>query len=175
MTILIEGKYPFPLNVPVVPASDGSGEILETGSKVSQFKKGDKVVTLFNQAHQYGPVDFNAANSGLGGVIDGTLRQYGVFNENGVVRTPTNLPQVLIIECGLPVSRLFPCHSFHLRWVGPINKDLMHRLPMSVLFSGAKHDRNSLRISFRPSGPHILGPSAGYPRRYFSSTSLCLS
>jgi NADPH:quinone reductase-like Zn-dependent oxidoreductase len=91
MTILIQGKYPFPLNVPVVPASDGSGEILETGSKVSQFKKGDKVVTLFNQAHQYGPVDFNAANSGLGGVIDGTLRQYGVFNENGVVRVLAQL------------------------------------------------------------------------------------
>ncbi|KAL4869472.1 hypothetical protein BDV12DRAFT_82048 [Aspergillus spectabilis] len=89
--IIPKGKYPFPLSFPVVPGSDGSGEILETGPKVSQFKKGDKVVTLFNQAHQYGPVDFTAANSGLGGVIDGTLRQYGVFNENGVVRAPRNL------------------------------------------------------------------------------------
>ncbi|KAL5341337.1 hypothetical protein BJX70DRAFT_66125 [Aspergillus crustosus] len=89
--IIPKGKYPFPTNLPVVPGSDGAGEILSTGSKVTQFKKGDKVVTLFNQAHQYGPVDTAAANSGLGGVLDGTLRQYGVFNENGLVRAPANL------------------------------------------------------------------------------------
>ncbi|KAL2782562.1 hypothetical protein BJX66DRAFT_177256 [Aspergillus keveii] len=89
--IIPKGKYPFPLNLPVVPGSDGAGEIVEVGSKVNQFKKGDKIVTLFNQLHQFGAVDAAASNSGLGGVIDGTLRQYGVFNENGVVRAPSNL------------------------------------------------------------------------------------
>ncbi|OJJ02350.1 hypothetical protein ASPVEDRAFT_53056 [Aspergillus versicolor CBS 583.65] len=89
--IIPKGKYPFPLSFPVVPGSDGAGEVVEVGSKVKQFKKGDKVVTLFNQLHQYGPVDAAAASSGLGGAVDGTLRQYGVFNENGVVRAPTNL------------------------------------------------------------------------------------
>ncbi|KAL3474639.1 hypothetical protein BJX99DRAFT_248132 [Aspergillus californicus] len=89
--IIPKGKYPFPLSLPVVPGSDGAGEIVEVGAKVHQFKKGDKVVTLFNQAHQYGAVDAAAAASGLGGVIDGTLRQYGVFNENGLVRAPSNL------------------------------------------------------------------------------------
>ncbi|KAL2815606.1 zinc-containing alcohol dehydrogenase [Aspergillus cavernicola] len=89
--IIPKGAYPFPLRLPVVPGSDGAGEILQVGSKVTQFKKGDKVVTLFNQAHQYGPIDAAAANSGVGGVVDGTLRQYGVFNENGVVRAPSNL------------------------------------------------------------------------------------
>lgn len=85
------GKYPFAVNTPVVPGSDGAGEVAEVGSKVTQFKKGDKVVTLFNQQHQYGPVDFAAAGSGLGGAVDGTLRQYATFNENGVVRAPSNL------------------------------------------------------------------------------------
>ncbi|KAL2870887.1 putative raffinose synthase protein Sip1 [Aspergillus lucknowensis] len=89
--IIPKGKYPFPLSFPVVPGSDGAGEVVEIGSKVSQFKRGDKVVTLFNQHHQYGAIDAAAAKSGLGGVIDGTLRQYGVFNENGVVRAPSNL------------------------------------------------------------------------------------
>jgi NADPH:quinone reductase-like Zn-dependent oxidoreductase len=83
--------YPFPLDTPVVPGSDGAGEVVEVGSKVTQFKKGDKVATLFNQFHQYGPVDTRSTKSGLGGVIDGTLRQYGVFNENGLVRAPRNL------------------------------------------------------------------------------------
>ncbi|KAE8363037.1 hypothetical protein BDV27DRAFT_11752 [Aspergillus caelatus] len=89
--IIPRGMYPFAINFPVVPGSDGAGEVVEVGPKVSQFSKGDKVITLFNQLHQYGPVDPRAAGSGLGGVIDGTLRQYGVFNENGLVKSPKNL------------------------------------------------------------------------------------
>ncbi|KAF9247638.1 hypothetical protein CBS147339_9307 [Penicillium roqueforti] len=86
-----KGLYPFPLNLPVVPGSDGAGEVIEVGSKVVEFKKGDRVATLFNQGHQYGDIDIHAANTGLGGVIDGTLREYGVFNELGLVKAPKNL------------------------------------------------------------------------------------
>jgi NADPH:quinone reductase-like Zn-dependent oxidoreductase len=86
-----QGKYPFPLDLPVVAGSDGAGEVVAVGSKVTKWKAGDKVVTLFNQGHQSGPVDVAASKTGLGGCIDGTLRQYGVFNENGVVRMPDNL------------------------------------------------------------------------------------
>lgn len=71
--------------------SDGAGEVIETGSKVTRWKKGDKVVTLFNQGHQFGAVDAAACHTGLGGVLDGTLREYGVFSENGLVRQPANL------------------------------------------------------------------------------------
>lgn len=111
--------YPFPLGLPVVPGSDGAGTVVKTGAKVTQWKKGDKVVTLFNQAHQFGPMTVTASKSGLGGVLDGTIRQYGgksffffhpsfsplslqtpfltkqiktpVFNENGLVPLPRNL------------------------------------------------------------------------------------
>lgn len=75
----------------MVPGSDGAGEVIEVGSKVAEFKKGDQVATLFNQGHQYGDVDTYAAGTGLGGVIDGTLREYGVFNEQGLVKAPRNL------------------------------------------------------------------------------------
>ncbi|KAI2466916.1 NAD(P)-binding protein [Annulohypoxylon bovei var. microspora] len=92
--IIPKGMYPFATNFPVVASSDGAGEVVEVGSKVSQWKKGDKVVTLFNQGHQYGPVNPVTAVTGLGGVLDGTLRQYGVFNENGLVRSPKNLSYV---------------------------------------------------------------------------------
>ncbi|KAI2603438.1 NAD(P)-binding protein [Hypoxylon fragiforme] len=85
------GKYPFPAKFPVIAGSDGAGEILEVGAKVSKWKKGDKVVTLFNQGHQYGPVHNAMMATGLGGAVDGTLRQYGTFNENGLVRAPSNL------------------------------------------------------------------------------------
>lgn len=89
-----QGKYPFPLALPVVAGSDGAGEIVSVGSKVTKWKPGDKIVTLFNQGHQSGPIDVAASQTGLGGCIDGTLREYGVFNENGVVRMPKNLDYV---------------------------------------------------------------------------------
>jgi len=83
--------YPFPIDLPVVPGSDGAGEVVEVGSKVKEFKKGDKVATLFNQGHQWGAIDEGAAQTGLGGVLDGTLREYGVFTPAGLVRAPRNL------------------------------------------------------------------------------------
>lgn len=49
------------------------------------------MVTLFNQGHQYGESTIHSSGTGLGGVLDGTLRQYGVFNEDGLVRAPQNL------------------------------------------------------------------------------------
>lgn len=86
-----QGAYPFALSFPVVPGSDGAGEVVEVGSKVAEFKKGDQVATLFNQGHQYGEIDPHAAATGLGGAVDGTLREYAVFNETGLVKAPANL------------------------------------------------------------------------------------
>lgn len=83
--------YPFAVRYPVIAGSDGAGEVVAVGSKVTRWKPGDRVVTLFNQGHLYDPIDIAAAGTGLGGAIDGTLRQYGVFNENGLVRAPNNL------------------------------------------------------------------------------------
>lgn len=80
--------YPFPLNTPVVAASDGSGEVVEVGSKVTQWKQGDKVLTLFNQGHQFGEITPASAATGLGGTMDGTLRQYATFSEVSMQSTP---------------------------------------------------------------------------------------
>ncbi|POS74176.1 menadione-induced gene-6 [Diaporthe helianthi] len=89
--IIPKGMYPFPANPPVAALSDGAGEVVEVGGSVTRFKPGDKVVTLFNQGHQFGAVDIAATGTGLGGAVDGTLREYAVFNENGVSRAPENL------------------------------------------------------------------------------------
>lgn len=86
-----QGLYPFPANPPVAALSDGAGEVVEVGGSVRRFKPGDKVVTLFNQGHQFGPVNIAASATGLGGAVDGTLRQYAVFNETGLSRAPSNL------------------------------------------------------------------------------------
>lgn len=61
------------------------------GSKVHLFKTGDKVITLFNQGHIAGPLTPDALGGGVGGVIDGALQQYGVYDQFGLAPMPTNL------------------------------------------------------------------------------------
>ncbi|KAA8570950.1 hypothetical protein EYC84_000327 [Monilinia fructicola] len=85
------GLYPFALVDEVIPGSDGAGEVIAVGSKVTRFAPGAKVLTLFNQGHIGGSLDQLTAKTGLGGVLDGTLRQHGIFNENGLVNMPTSL------------------------------------------------------------------------------------
>lgn len=75
----------------MVPGSDGAGEVIAIGSGVTRFKPGDKVVTLFNQGHLGGSLTIGTSATGLGGVIDGTLRDYGVFDQQGLVEMPNNL------------------------------------------------------------------------------------
>lgn len=74
--------YPLGLKSGVVPCSDGAGEVIAVGSKV---------VTLFNQGHIAGSLDKQTSVTGLGGSLDGTLRQYGTFNEAGLVDMPPSL------------------------------------------------------------------------------------
>lgn len=89
--IIPQGKYPFPMSLPVVPCSDGVGKVVKVGAKVSEFSEGDSVATLFNQKHLSGPIRPAGMASGLGGAVDGTLREYGVFPETGLVHAPSNI------------------------------------------------------------------------------------
>ncbi|OKL55562.1 hypothetical protein UA08_09139 [Talaromyces atroroseus] len=88
---IAKGTFPFAHRYPIVPVSDGAGVVVEVGSQVKEFKKGDNVITVFNQGHQYGDIDPYAASTGVGGTIDGVFRQYGVYDESGLVQAPKNL------------------------------------------------------------------------------------
>ncbi|KAJ4031206.1 hypothetical protein NW761_013273 [Fusarium oxysporum] len=88
------GLYPFAMSLPVVPGSDSSGIAVTVGPKVTSISKGDRVCTLFNELHQAGDITPDGVGSGLGGAIDGTLRNYGVFPEHGLVQAPQSLSAI---------------------------------------------------------------------------------
>lgn len=62
------------------------GEVVEVGSSVPRFEKGDHVVVAFDPTALYGTID--NWNIGLGGPVDGVLGQYISVPHQGVVKLP---------------------------------------------------------------------------------------
>ncbi len=89
--MLVKGVYNPKLKRPMIPLSDGAGIVEETGPGVTRFKKGDRVAACFMQAWINGPVTRENGASALGGAIDGVLREFAVFSEQGLVRVPDSL------------------------------------------------------------------------------------
>jgi NADPH:quinone reductase-like Zn-dependent oxidoreductase len=86
------GDFPYSLKLPVVGGCDGAGEVVEIGSKVTKWKKGDRVTFLFNPGHQSGALSQAAFELGaIGGTIDGTFQEYAAFDESWLVKLASNL------------------------------------------------------------------------------------
>ncbi|EHK15337.1 uncharacterized protein TRIVIDRAFT_56510 [Trichoderma virens Gv29-8] len=92
--LIAKGEYSFGIAPNVIPGSDGAGTVVSVGKHVTRFQPGDKVVTLFNQAHFGGDLNPKIVATGTGGILDGTLRTYGAFNENALVRSPSHLTPI---------------------------------------------------------------------------------
>jgi NADPH:quinone reductase-like Zn-dependent oxidoreductase len=75
--------------LPLIPLSDGVGEVVETGAGVTRVKAGDRVCPCFTQGWIDGPPD--PANRPLGGPIDGTMAELMCLPAEGVVKVPACL------------------------------------------------------------------------------------
>ena len=89
--MVADGRYGAPVSLPLIPLSDGAGEIVAVGEGVTRWREGDRVAGTFFQNWQTGPVRREAFQSALGGTLNGMLAEYVTLSSEGVVATPPHL------------------------------------------------------------------------------------
>ncbi len=90
--LVAEGRYRRgTLKLPLVPLSDGAGEVVEAGPGVTRVGPGDRVAGAFFQRWVDGPFGADQGASALGGAIDGVLAEEVILEEGGAVRFPPGL------------------------------------------------------------------------------------
>lgn len=89
--MMAKGEYNPRQSLPLIPCSDGAGEVISVGEKVTAFKPGDKVAGLLAQAWGSGEPLKEYSRSTLGGPLEGVLSEYRVFPESGLIKVPDYL------------------------------------------------------------------------------------
>ncbi len=89
--MVVKGLYNPKLPLPLIPFSDGVGEVVAVGEGVTRVNIGDRVAGIFFQKWLAGELTAEKAESALGGAIAGMLAEYVVLHEDGVVRVPEHL------------------------------------------------------------------------------------
>jgi NADPH:quinone reductase-like Zn-dependent oxidoreductase len=89
--MVVKGLYNPRLPLPLVPFSDGAGDVVAVGNGVSRVKVGDRVAGIFMQTWLAGELTDAKARSALGGGAEGMLAEYVVLHEDGVVNVPEHL------------------------------------------------------------------------------------
>lgn len=90
----VQGLYNPKQPLPLIPCSDGVGEVVAVGDSVSRVKVGDRVATIFAQGWLDGHPTRTKLATTLGGPYDGTLTEYMLLHENGVVALPAHLTDI---------------------------------------------------------------------------------
>ena len=80
--------------LPLIPLSDGVGEVVEVGAGVTRVAVGDRVCPSFLQRWVGGELNLERITGSLGGPIDGVMADLMVLPEGGVCRVPEHLSDV---------------------------------------------------------------------------------
>jgi NADPH:quinone reductase-like Zn-dependent oxidoreductase len=89
--LIVKGLYNPKMKLPRIPCSDGAGEIMAVGPRVTRWKCGDKAAGIFMQNWLDGAPTPAKVKGALGGDIDGMLAEHVVLNEAGLVPIPSHL------------------------------------------------------------------------------------
>jgi NADPH:quinone reductase-like Zn-dependent oxidoreductase len=88
------GNYLVTLDHPIIPCSDGAGEVLEVGPGVTHVKPGDRVVGSFFPCWIDGRTSPDKVRHALGGDVDGMLAQEVILDRDALVNIPEALSYV---------------------------------------------------------------------------------
>ena len=89
--MVANGSYPVVSDQPLVPGSDGAGEIVEVGAGVTRFKPGDRAITTFFPDWRHGEVSPERTSTTFGAGGDGLLTQQIAVSEEALVAIPDGL------------------------------------------------------------------------------------
>ncbi len=89
--VVIKGGYGPRQKLPLIPLSDGAGEVSAVGTGVKRVKVGDRVMGCFAPAWQEGPVTQEKVDSSLGCYVDGVLTEQVLFSEDALLPIPAHL------------------------------------------------------------------------------------
>jgi len=89
--MVVKGLYNPKLKFPLIPLSDGVGEVAAVGEGVTRAKVGERVAGAFMPGWVAGALTEAKAKTALGGGVDGLLAEFAVLPEEGVVPVPGHL------------------------------------------------------------------------------------
>jgi NADPH:quinone reductase-like Zn-dependent oxidoreductase len=89
--LVARGSYGRAVKAPLIPLSDGAGEVTAVGEGVTRVKPGDRVCGAFFQRWIEGELDDGKATSAMGGGINGMLSEKVCLSAEGLVRAPSHL------------------------------------------------------------------------------------
>jgi NADPH:quinone reductase-like Zn-dependent oxidoreductase len=92
--MVASGNYLVNVDDPIIPCSDGAGEVLEVGHGVTRLQPGDRVVASFFPCWHDGPTAQEKIRHSLGGDIDGMLASEVLLDQDVLVRIPDALSYV---------------------------------------------------------------------------------
>jgi NADPH:quinone reductase-like Zn-dependent oxidoreductase len=103
---LIKGGLARMMKLPLIPVSDGAGDVVEIGPGVTGWKKNDRVAAIFTQGWLSGPPFQGMYMTSLGGGIDGMLAEYVVLRAEGLVSVPEYMTyeQAATLPCAAVTS-----------------------------------------------------------------------
>ena len=86
--LMVKGYYDKNMPFPLIPLSDGAGEVIAVGEDVAKVKVGDRVAGAFFQSWVEGDYSREKSRNSLGGPHPGMLAERIVLDETGVVPIP---------------------------------------------------------------------------------------
>ena len=89
--LTVQGLYNPKQALPLVPVSDGAGEVETVGEGVSRVSVGQRVAGIFAQTWIAGRPTRERMRSTLGGPLDGMLAERALLDAEGVVPVPEHL------------------------------------------------------------------------------------